>query len=435
MPGVRFSMPARSGTLVPVGPTRARWVGSDRGNGMTTVPGQRVGLAPRAGVPLEEERQLLAEVLSVVRQHLGMEVAFVGRVSRGRRFFEYVDKVGDFGTVEIGGSDALDDSYCGRVLDGRLPGLVLDARSEPAVADLPVTHDLPVGTHLSVPVFTGSDLYGTLCCFSRTVHPEVATGDLEILRMFAVIVGKHLQPLVDRARAAADEQACLGQVLDDGGPSIVVQPMVELGTGAIYAYEALSRFPGRTGWGPQQWFDAADRVGLGVALESAAVHRALTLLPHLPKGARLSVNVSARALLASASILAMLTGHAAERLIVEVTEHERVADTRRLDAVLAMARAAGAQVAVDDAGSGFAGLEHIVALSPEILKLDRALVHGIAKDPARQAMCEAMVGFCRRTSAVIVAEGVENPEDLQMVRSLGVTHAQGFHLGRPAPYR
>lgn len=401
---------------------------------MTVVPGVRVGAPPRFGMPSEDERRLLREVLSVVRRHLGMEVSFVSRITGGRRTFEYVDTVADFAPIQVGDSDPLEESYCARVLDGRLPGLVVDARAEPAVADLAATHDLPVGTHLSVPVHTGTSVYGTLCCFSRKVVDEVSEADLDTLRMFADIVGKHLQPLVDRAREVKAEQGVIGKLLDDGGPAIVVQPIVDLRTEAVWAYEALSRFPARDGWGPQEWFDAAARVGLGVALESAAAHRALQLIPHLDPEVSLAVNVSARALLSSASLAAMLTGHDAERIIVEVTEHERIPDPKRLDAVLTLARSAGVRVAVDDAGSGFAGLEHIVQLSPEVLKLDRALVDHIALDPARQAMCEAMVSFCRRTGTILVAEGVETADDLDCLRALGVTHAQGYYLGRPAPY-
>lgn len=401
---------------------------------MTTIPGLRVGAAPRVGAPLETERRLLGEVLSVARRHLGMEVAFVSRIAGGRRAFEFVDTVADFAPIRVGDSDALEDTYCGRVLDGRLPGLVVDAGAEPAVADLAATSQLPIGTHLSVPVYTGASVYGTLCCFSRKVLPEVSAAELATLRMFADIVGKHLQPLVDRARGAAAEQELLTVLLDEGGPAIVVQPIIELATGSVWAYEALSRFPHRAGWGPQEWFDAADAVGMGVALESAAVHNALEVLPRLPSGTCLSVNVSARALLSSASLAAMLTSHVGERLIVEVTEHERIDDVQRLHAILTMARAAGVRVAVDDAGSGFAGLEHILALTPEILKLDRALVDGVSHDAARQAMCEAMVSFCRRTGTVIVAEGVEVEEDLRTLQALGVTHAQGYLLGRPRPF-
>lgn len=400
---------------------------------MRTMPGVRVGAAPRVGLPSQHERDLLSQVLNVARRHLAMEVAFVSRVGGGRRVFEFVDTVADFAPIAVGGSDALEETYCGRVLDGRLPGLVIDAGVEAAVADLAATRELPIGTHLSVPVHTGTSVYGTLCCFSRRVHADVSEPEMATLRMFADIVGTHLQPLVDRAREAAGEQELIGQVLDHGGPAMVVQPIVDLATGSAWAYEALARFSGRDGWGPQDWFDAAARVGLGVALESAAVHQALGLLARLPGRTLLAVNVSAAALSSSASLAAMLTSQAGPRLVVEVTEHERIHDPQRLHAVLTLARAAGVQVAVDDAGSGFAGLEHILTLAPEVLKLDRVLVDGIARDPARQAMCEAMVSFCRRTGTNLVAEGVETRRDLSMLRRLGVTHAQGYLLGRPGP--
>lgn len=400
---------------------------------MSELPVVQTSTAPRAGLTSSGERHLLDEVLSVARRHLRMEVAFVGRVADGRRVFEFADTVNGFTPFAVGDSDPLEESYCGRVLSGRTPALVRDARREPSVADLAATTQLPVGTHLSVPVCTAAGVYGTLCCFSRHVVDDVSPSDLDLLRMLADIVGKHLEPMVDRAREEADERDLLSDVLDEGGPTMVVQPIVDLGTGNVWAYEALARFPGRDGWGPLDWFAAASRVGLGAALEAAAIHNALALLPRLPDEVFLSVNASAAALLGSASIAALLTGPVAPRLIVEVTEHERIGDLHQVDAVLARARAAGVRVAVDDAGSGFAGLEHILDLAPEVLKLDRRLVHGIAADPARQAMCEAMVGFCRRTGAVLVAEGVETPEDLEILRPLGVDHAQGYLLGRPGP--
>lgn len=389
--------------------------------------------ASRAGLTGPGERHLLDEVLSVARRHLRMEVAFIASVSDGRRTFEYADMVGEFAPFAVGDSDPLEDTYCGRVLTGLAPELMLDARNEPSVADLAATAELPVGTHLSVPVCTAAGVYGTLCCFSRGVVAEVSPSDLDLLRLLADIVGKHLEPMVDRAREEADERELLSDLLDAGGPTMVVQPIVDLDSGDVWCYEALARFPARDGWGPPDWFSAAHRVGLGTALESAAVHNALALLPRLPEEVCLSVNASACALLGSASIVAMLTGDVARRLVVEVTEHERIADLQQVNAVLTRARAAGVRVAVDDAGSGFAGLEHILNLAPEVLKLDRTLVDGIASDPARQAMCEAMIGFCRRTGAVLVAEGLETAEDLEMLRRLGVTHAQGYLLGRPGP--
>jgi EAL domain-containing protein (putative c-di-GMP-specific phosphodiesterase class I) len=388
-------------------------------------------LGAGTGKPVDAERRLLEEVLSVARRHLGMEAAFVSVVAGGRREFEIVDTVPGFAPVSVGESEPVEDTYCGRVLDGRLASVVVDARQEAAVADIAATWELPIGTHLSVPVFDGSTVYGTLCCFSRRVVPQAAHGGVAVLRMFADIVATHLKPLAARAREATQVRGAPCGVLDDGGAQIALQPVADLATDTVCGYEALARFPARPGWGPQDWFDAADRVGLGAALESAAVHNALCLLPRLPPARTLAVNVSARALLASESIPALFTNSQSRRLVLEVTEHERIRDLDRLRARLAPVRAAGVRIAVDDAGSGFAGLQHILDLAPEVLKLDRTLITGISEDPARQAMCEAMLGFCRRTNAALVAEGVETPAELATVRRLGVTRAQGYLLGRP----
>lgn len=401
---------------------------------MTTISGTRAngGRAER-GIP-SADRFLLDELLGVVRQHLGMEVAFVSRIAQGRRVFEFVDSSPDFAPIQVGEGDAVEDTYCGRVVEGRLPGLVMDAGAEPVVADIPATRQIPIGTHLSVPVHADGEVYGTLCCFSRHVVDEVTPRDLATMRMFAAIVGTHLRPLAERARGVVEETRLVQQVLDQGGPVIALQPIIELATGTVYGYEALSRFPARDGWGPQEWFDAAERVGLGVTLESAAVRNALQHLTRLPAGACLAVNVSARAVLAGPDIVDQFAAGYGHRLVLEVTEHERIPDPRGLRERLAVTRAAGVRVAVDDAGSGFAGLAHILALDPEVLKLDRSLIHGIASDPGRQAMCQAMVTFCRETTATLVAEGVEDPDDLETLRALGVTHAQGYLLGRPSTW-
>lgn len=399
---------------------------------MATISGASAAGTPAGQCREPSSEALLNEVLALARRHLGMEVAFISRVSDGLRVFELVDTAADFAPIEVGEADPLEETYCGRVLGGRLPCLVRDASVEPAVADIEATTQLPIGTHVSVPVHSGGGVYGTLCCFSRTVVEDVSPRDVDTMRMFADIVGRHLQPVVDRARGVAVETRLVQEVLDRGGPAIALQPIFELARDTVYGYEALSRLPDRAGWGPVEWFEAAERVGLGSALEAAAVRNALRLLPRLSGDARLAVNVSARSLLASPDILDLCAGHQeGHRLVVEVTEHERIPDSRGLRDRLAALRAAGVRVAVDDAGSGFAGLEHILTLRPDVLKLDRGLVHGIVADPARQAMCVAMASFCRHTDAILVAEGVETHADLDTLRALRITHAQGYLLGRP----
>ena len=104
-----------------------------------------------------------------------------------------------------------------------------------------------------------------------------------------------------------------------------------------------------------------------------------------------------------------------------------------LEAELAALRARGARVALDDAGAGYAGLQQIIRIAPDILKLDRALVHGAHADGSRQALLEALIGFASSTGAAICAEGVEDLDDLRTLVALDVTYAQGYGLAPPGP--
>ena len=214
--------------------------------------------------------------------------------------------------------------------------------------------------------------------------------------------------------------------------SMHVQPVIELRTGRAWGVEALARFPGHPRPGPQAWFTSAGRDGRGVALEELALRAALALLPRLPADLRMTVNLSARALLRP-SVQALLLGEPDPRVVVELTEHEQVADYPALLSALTACRTAGIGLGIDDFGAGHSSLRHVLHLDPDVLKLDLALVQGVADCARRQALVEAMLSFCRSTGAMLVAEGVENHEDLRALSGLGVEHGQGYALGRPGP--
>jgi EAL domain-containing protein (putative c-di-GMP-specific phosphodiesterase class I) len=117
--------------------------------------------------------------------------------------------------------------------------------------------------------------------------------------------------------------------------------------------------------------------------------------------------------------------------VVELTEHSRVEDYDALLGALDALREGGVRIAVDDAGAGYAGLQHILRLHPEILKLDTALTPGIDNDPVRRALAASLLTFADEIGAVIVAEGIETPQELDTLRSLGIPWGQGYHLARP----
>jgi diguanylate cyclase (GGDEF)-like protein len=233
-------------------------------------------------------------------------------------------------------------------------------------------------------------------------------------------------------RPEAEQRSELAAMLEQGidAISIVFQPVVELATGRAGGFEALARFEREPRRGPDEWFAQAHRVGLGEELEALALRAALAA-PGRPEGTFLALNVSPRALL-SAPVRAALPEDL-NGIVIELTEHEVFGAEGSLEAELAALRARGALVALDDAGAGYAGLQQIIRITPDILKLDRALVHGAHADPPRQALLEALIGFASTTGAAICAEGVEDLDDLRALVSLDVTYAQGYGLARPAP--
>jgi PAS domain S-box-containing protein len=229
-----------------------------------------------------------------------------------------------------------------------------------------------------------------------------------------------------------DRRNRIQQVLDAGGPRIVFQPIIELATGKPVGAEALARFPVPLNRATDEWFaDAAD-VGLGVPLELAAIRAAVSQLDELPAGAYLSVNAGPDTVV-SPEFQELLRSVPPCRLVVELTEHVAVTDYPALTDALDALRSRGVRLAVDDAGSGFSSLQHILNLKPDIIKLDRSLVDGIDSDPARRALAGSLLTFANEIGAQVIAEGIENLREQTVLRRLGVRYGQGFHLGRPRP--
>jgi EAL domain-containing protein (putative c-di-GMP-specific phosphodiesterase class I) len=96
-------------------------------------------------------------------------------------------------------------------------------------------------------------------------------------------------------------------------------------------------------------------------------------------------------------------------------------------------RRAGLRLAIDDVGAGFSSLRHIVLLAPDVIKLDRTLVHGVSNDPVLTTLVESLVTFAHGSQAQVVAEGVETAHDALALKDLRVDFGQGWYFGRPGP--
>lgn len=210
------------------------------------------------------------------------------------------------------------------------------------------------------------------------------------------------------------------------------QPIHELATGSIIGAEALARFPSDDSRSPEHWFDEAATVGLGGDLEFAALESALETAGKLPSHLYVALNLSPKTCL-DPRLPGFLEQSplTVDRIVLELTERLAVDEYGPLIAALAPLRRCGLRVAVDDAGSGFASMRHILQLRPDIIKLDRSLVAGIDDDAGQYALGAAMVGFAKQIGSSIVAEGIETSGELAAVTKLGMAAGQGYFLGRP----
>ena len=208
------------------------------------------------------------------------------------------------------------------------------------------------------------------------------------------------------------------------------QPICQLSDGRVTGVEALSRFATAPVRSPDQWFTEAAEVGLAESLELIAIRKAVLAASALPSDLTVSLNVS------PAVAIAGHLGEALEdfdplRTIVEVTEHHIIADYTTLIDALAPLRERGVRIAIDDAGAGYSSLRHVLMLRPDIIKFDISITRGVDNDPMRRAMAAALAEFARHTGTKIVAEGIETPAELEVLRALGVDKGQGYLFGRP----
>jgi EAL domain-containing protein (putative c-di-GMP-specific phosphodiesterase class I)/CheY-like chemotaxis protein len=257
---------------------------------------------------------------------------------------------------------------------------------------------------------------------------------LETRQLYASIRGttnglplepRHVEAELPRIRDGVES------VLRERSITPVYQRVVDVSTLATVGYEALARFPTQHEHGPSGWFSDAFAVGRGVELEWLAVMQALPFLDECADGF-LALNMSPATVLGlPADVLCdTIPG---SRLVIELTEHVPIEDYAALGRALRGLRDCGVRLAADDVGAGYAGFRHLVALEPDIIKLDISLVSGIDRSRGQRALARALVAFSVDVGAVVIAEGVETLAELDTLRELGVPWAQGYHLGRPEP--
>jgi EAL domain-containing protein (putative c-di-GMP-specific phosphodiesterase class I)/GGDEF domain-containing protein len=246
------------------------------------------------------------------------------------------------------------------------------------------------------------------------------------------------EPGVPMSSNTTDLHDRLKRLINAGAVRVVFQPIVDVHDGLIVAYEALSRPAPEFGFErPDQMFEAAAEVGLLWELECATRRSALAAATDWPRDVRLFLNNSPSVFADDRFAdtlkreLAAVRGVDPDRVVLEITEMAQTSNDDRLVAQVARAKTEGFQVAVDDAGAGTSGLNRMMVIRPQWIKLDRTFCRGIDSDPLRQNLVRFFTHFARTSGVSVVAEGIESASELGTLIGLGVRYAQGYFLARP----
>ncbi|MGN1381727.1 MAG: GGDEF domain-containing protein [Eubacterium sp.] len=236
------------------------------------------------------------------------------------------------------------------------------------------------------------------------------------------------------------EKQQLQRIIDEERICPVYQPIVSLHDGSVYGYEALSRIALRDcSFNIEEMFSLADREKCLFRLEALCRNKSIGGAKYHPAGSKLFINVTPDVikdpLFHSGMTLQALGkyGLCASDIIFEITEKKAIRNEEAFFEVIRHYTNQNFQIAIDDFGDGFAGLNRIVVLAPHFLKLDIAMVRNIDADGLKRSLVKGIVDFCRKYSIRVIAEGIEKRSELKTLIGLGVELGQGYFLQRPNP--
>jgi len=223
--------------------------------------------------------------------------------------------------------------------------------------------------------------------------------------------------------------------------SALFQPIVDMRTGDVVAYEGLIRGPSDSPLhAPMNLFKLARANGLTVQVEHLCRQVVLERFAELALPGKLFLNVSPECLLLQRDArngetleFIQQIGINPERVIIELTENQPTYDYELMREAVRHYRAMGFQIAIDDLGEGFSSLRLWSELRPEYVKIDMHFIQGINHDPVKLQFVRSIQEIAEKSNTLVIAEGIETQAELLVLRDVGVACGQGYHLGRPHP--
>jgi EAL domain-containing protein (putative c-di-GMP-specific phosphodiesterase class I) len=273
---------------------------------------------------------------------------------------------------------------------------------------------------------------------------------------------ERLGPLADRVRVAPDDPGLtkwdslgnlaplprartevrslwLADLLRHGDFYAKFQPIADLQTGDAIGYEGLLRAHADSANHPSaEMFPAARALRVERPFETLSWSCIVESADRLPAESRLFVNVNPQLLAVEPDGLSDLwraidvSTLSASRVTLDLVEVENVESLTGLASAVQAARERGAQVALDDVTSPYRAIQCCEAFHPEWVKVDCEITRGVARDPRRRSILKSLGRLARHFSFGLIAEGVENGDDLEVCAASGVVAAQGYFVGRPS---
>ncbi|WP_370314728.1 EAL domain-containing protein [Thalassolituus sp.] len=383
-----------------------------------------------ASLALKGEQAIAVVITSLIRsarEKLRMEVGFVSQLVSGMRVFRYVDAAMSVSVIHPGDANFLEESFCQRVIDGRLPQLMPDARAHPAASKLKATQEMPVGAHISVPVtLSDGSVFGTFCLFSRYAIPGLNHRSLAMVRIFADIIAE----LVDKASNSDPQSVHLRREITglfaEKALTFEPQAILDLNTRKVLGYELkpVLNHCGGSLCCAELMIREADRLGLSSMTGVVLMESMSAEIARLESSAYFVINITP-AMLLKFDFTEWLSPEVSRRVVLEFSEHDQISGYLEINQRLQELRDAGMRVSVDGAGAGYASLRHILQLRPEFIKLDSSLIRGVSENRDQQALVEAVLLFARSQGCELLAEGIDDNRDLEYLIHAGLSTGQG----------
>ena len=248
-----------------------------------------------------------------------------------------------------------------------------------------------------------------------------------------------------RIQAEAERRQLRHDLLEtilDGRIYSVYEPIVEVESRTVFGYEALARGPqGSPFHSPLALFGAAEEVDLVFGLDCVCRESGLRGAVDFPAGTKLFLNIRPTTI-HDPSFREDRLIETLERcelsptdVVFEISEQESIRSFGAFREMRDYYKNLGFQFALDDTGAGYAGLEELLEVEPDYIKIDRAMVSGVDQDPARQGVLTALLQVAEKMGAEVIGEGLDTLEELEMLGRLGIRFGQGWLFGHPTPLR